>query len=111
MISKDLFTKVIGLIQEQEEIDEKFSDALDLVCDCASIVYGTKHKTYRAVMLLLEDACNDIYQYIDWWLYEDGDHVVSDNTHEWHLDTVESLYDFIEEMQPEWIAARETAER
>lgn len=111
MISKELFVKVIGLLQEQDSIDEQFSKALDLVCDCVSIVYGTNNKAYKAVMLLLEDACNDVYQYIDLWLYGDWDRVLSDETHEWHLDTVEDLYDFIIEMQPEWTAARKEKEQ
>lgn len=62
-------------------------------------------------MLLLEDACNDVYQYIDLWLYGDWDRVLSDETHEWHLDTVEDLYDFIIEMQPEWTATRKEKEQ
>lgn len=106
MINKELFVTVIHLIQEQEKVDSKFSKALELVCDNVGIVYGTGNKLHQAVFLLLEDWCNDVGQYISWWLYEDVDHVVHDETHEWHLNTIEDLYEFIVENQNAWKAIR-----
>ena len=43
MLSKETFCKALRMIKEQEEIDEKFDHALDLVCD-GHCVYGTKNK-------------------------------------------------------------------
>ena len=43
MLSKETFCKALRMIKEQEEIDEKFAHALDLVCD-GHYVYGTKNK-------------------------------------------------------------------
>lgn len=53
--------------------------------------------------MLLKESCNDVYEYIDWWLYEDVEHIVYSDDREWHLDSASDLYDFIAEMQDDWI--------
>lgn len=48
--------------------------------------------------MVLKEAINDKYDYIDWWLYEaTPDYKVwsNDEKKEWTLDTPEALYDFI----------------
>lgn len=102
MISRDTFITVLQLIREQEEINDKVEAVLDLVGD-GHFVYGVKNKLHQATMLLLKEDCNDRYDYIDWWLYESTDHVVSDDTKEWHLDTPDDLYDFLVENQELWL--------
>jgi len=106
MLSKNTFLRVIELIQTQEKIDDQFGDALKLVCD-GSVVYGTDNRFEVAAMLLLKETCHDLYEYIDWWLHEDVDHTVTDDEHEWHLDTAEDLYNFLVDNQADWIAAEE----
>ena len=97
MISKETFCKALQMIQEQSETDAKFSRALDLVGDGHSI-FGVKNKYFEALMLVLKEAMNDKYEYIDWWLHEaTPDYKVwtEDMKKEWCLKEPEALYDFI----------------
>lgn len=69
MISKETFCKALQMIQEQSETDAEFSRALDLVGD-GHFIFGVKNKYFEALMLVLKEAMNDKYEYIDWWLHE-----------------------------------------
>ena len=97
MISKEAFCKALQMIQEQSETDAKFSRVLDLVGD-GHFIFGVKNKYFEALMLILKEAMNDKYEYIDWWLYEaTPDYKVwtEDMKKEWFLKEPEALYDFI----------------
>lgn len=102
MISKETFIKAITLLKEQDEINEQFSKALDLVGD-GHYVYGTDNKYQEALMLVLKEALNDKYDYVDWWLYEAApDYMVwtEDGKKEWCLKKLSALYDFIRDECP-----------
>lgn len=108
-ISKDLFVKIIKLIQEQHSTNVTVSDALELVCD-SRVVFGANNKFYEALMLLLKTLCNDIHNYIEWWLYDNVEKVIystETKTILWELDTPEDLYDFILDSQPYWTAEKD----
>lgn len=97
MISKETFCKALQMIQAQEETDRKFSDALDLVGD-GHFVFGVKNQYYSALLMVLKEAVNDQYDYIEWWLCEgEPDYKVwtDDEKQEWCLKEPEALYDFI----------------
>ena len=87
----------MSLICEQNEIDLEFSKALDLVGN-GHFAYGTGNKYLEALLLVLKEAVNDKYDYIEWWLYEgEPDYEVwsDDESKRWILKEPEALYDFI----------------
>lgn len=97
MISKETFCKALQMIQEQSETDAKFGRALDLVGD-GHYVFGVKNKYFEALLLVLEEAMNDKYDYIDWWLHEatpDFRVWTEYMKKEWCLKEPGTLYDFI----------------
>lgn len=99
LLSKGTFCTALRLIKEQEEINSRFSNALDLVCD-GHFVYGTNDKYLSALLLVLKEAVHDQYDYINWWLYEGaGDYMIweTDNSRTWCLKEPEALYDYITE--------------
>lgn len=97
MITKETFVKALALIQEQSNINDQFSKALDLVGD-GHFVFGAENKYLEALLLVMKEAANDRYDYISWWLYEASpDFRVwsEDENREWYLKEPEALYDFI----------------
>ena len=95
-LSKEVFCKALTLIQEQEKINEQFTKALDLVGN-GHFVFGTENRYLEALLLVLKEAMNDKYDYIDWWLYDTSDYMIwsGDEKQEWYLKEPEALYDFI----------------
>jgi hypothetical protein len=97
-LSKESFCKALALIKEQDHINDRVSEALELVCG-NRVVYGTSSKYFEALLLVMKEALPDKYGYIDWWLYEApsaGYHVeLADGSKTWELKDPESLYDFI----------------
>ena len=97
MIAKDIFCKALWMIKEQEETDQKFGDALNLVGN-GHFVFGVNNQCLNALLMVLKETANDQYDYIGWWLYEGApDYRVwtSDEKKEWCLKEPETLYDFI----------------
>ena len=97
MISKECFCKGLRMIQEQEKINEKFSQALQTVGN-GYFVFGSHNKFYEALMMVLKETVGDKYDYIDWWLYEgEPDYEIwsSDESQKWILKDPEALYDYI----------------
>ena len=95
MITKETFCKTITMIREQTEIDRQITEALQMIID-GYFVYGTKSKYLQALLLVLKEALDDKYNYIEWWLYDTDDYLVmSGEGLEWNLETPESLYDYI----------------
>lgn len=96
MITKQLFSSIINNIIEQDKINQKVADALELVCD-SWILYGTKDKKERSLFTLLETVMNDTTELISWWIYEDVDKFVyeDDNKTYYDLTNVSALYDYL----------------
>lgn len=97
MISKETFCKAIELIQEQDRINEEFSKSLASMGN-GHFVFGTEDRCREALLLVLAEAVNDQYDYIEWWLYEPNICRVvrlADGSKCWDLATPEALYDFI----------------
>lgn len=97
VISKELFCTAIHLLKEQESIDDEFGRALQKVGN-GHFAYGTENKYREALLMVLRNAINDQYDYIDWWLYEGApDYKIwnEDESIEWDLTEPEALYDFI----------------
>ena len=69
VISKELFCTAIHLLKEQESIDDEFGRALQKVGN-GHFAYGTENKYRKALLMVLKDAINDQYDFIDWWLFE-----------------------------------------
>lgn len=86
----------MALIREQEKINEQFSNALNLVGN-GHFAFGTENRYLEALLLVLKEAVNDQYDYIDWWLYDTSDYMIwsGDEKQEWCLKEPEALYDFI----------------
>lgn len=97
VISKELFCRAIRLLKEQEAIDAEFGEALQKVGN-GHFVYGTENKYREALLMVLRDTANDLYDYINWWLYDGApDYKIwnEDESTEWDLTEPEALYDFI----------------
>ena len=97
MITKETFCAALGQILEQREIDEEVGAALESVGD-GHFVFGCKNRYLTALLLVLKEAVNDQYDYIDWWLYDASpDYKVwtEHGTKEWCLKEPGALYDFI----------------
>ena len=110
MISKEIFIKIITMIQEQEKIDEEIGHALEKVCG-SFVIFGTNNLFRNAVLLLLKEVCNDCYDYIGWWLYETDDYRIwykdiNDEEVVLNLKNIEDFYKYIVESQDEWIDAK-----
>lgn len=98
MISKETFVKTIHMIQEQDRINEQMDGVLNLFCD-RSFGFNSEDKNRKALMMVLKEALNDQYDYIDWWFYEAApDYMVwsEDGKREWCLKEPEALYDYIQ---------------
>lgn len=96
MLSKQSFCMALRMINEQREIDEEFSKALEKMGN-GFLAFGCDNKYYIALLAVLKEAVNDQYDYIDWWLYDTSDYIVAmqDGTREWNLKEPEDLYDYI----------------
>ncbi len=95
MLTKESFCKALALIQEQEHIDDKVSEALSLVGD-GYYLYGSENKFRQALLMVLAETMQDKGDWIDWWLYEDVEKAV------WYpdgervsLERTEELYDYL----------------
>src|SRR5438034_10513383 len=69
-MNRSLFIRIIKLIQKQDKIDNKVSDALELISD-SWIMMNAKNKKYQALNLILAEVMHDKADWIGWWLYED----------------------------------------
>lgn len=85
---------MIKAIQEQDEIDKKVGKAFELISD-SWVLFNTANKKHAALMELLRVVTGDTEGWIEWWLYEDVDKVVSYDGKQVKLSTVEKLYDFL----------------
>ena len=96
LLCKETFCKALQMLEQQEDTDDKFSKALNLVGD-GYFLYGTKDLYREALLMVLKEAMNDRYDYIDWWLYDTDDYHVwtKDGKHEWNLQEPAALYDYI----------------
>lgn len=96
MISKETFCQAIRMIQEQNEINNQFEKALDLVGN-GHFVYGVPNKYYDALMLVLKEDLQDDLELIEWWFYEAPPdyEILVDNHAVVCLKEPEALYDFI----------------
>lgn len=94
VISKESFCKVMGYIKEQQEIDEKVGQALELVCD-NMIVYGTENGYLKALVKILKELFDDRSDIIEWWLYEDVEKNIYYDNKTINVETADKLYDFL----------------
>lgn len=98
MISKDTFLEVINHIKAQEDINDKFDDALALVCE-SRCLYGVKNQYKDALFLVLKEIFDDQGDWIGWWLFETDDFTVSEEIDgkeiQYDLRQPEALYDFL----------------
>ena len=95
MINKQTFCEIIELMKEQDAIDNKLSEDLELIGD-GHYLLNSNNKRYEALDLLLKKAMKDEDNYISWYLYEDVKKVIwlKDGT-EVDVLTPELLYDFL----------------
>lgn len=97
MLSKDCFCKALRMIKEQQDIDDQFGKALNMVGN-GHFSYGAGNKYLVALLDVLKEAVGDQYDYIDWWLYEaTEDYMVweADESKKYCLKEPEDLYDYI----------------
>ena len=78
MLSKETFCSAIKNIQFQREKMSKFNDALDEICD-GFVVFDSNNKYLEALLDVLKECMNDKDEFIDWYLFEDVEKVVTAN--------------------------------
>lgn len=99
-ISKEMFVRILNTIKEQEEVNDKISEALELVCD--------DYVCFNSLLpfpTLLIDVLNEVMEikdkdFISWWLYEDVEKTVfmlNKKGEEIQIDvsSPEDFYDFL----------------
>lgn len=97
LLSKETFCAALRMIGEQEKVNHEVAAALSKVSGGQS-TFGCDNKYLTALLMVLKEAINDQYDYIDWWLYEATDDYKvwsKDESKEWYLKEPEALYDFI----------------
>lgn len=97
MLSKKTFCEALRKIQAQRKRDAQFSEALNLVGD-GHFVFEGGPQLLSALLNVLEEAVNDKYDYISWWIYDaapDYELWTEDEKTKWCLKEPEALYDFI----------------
>lgn len=97
LLCKETFCKALRLLKEQDETNDKVSNAL-LELTGSHVDFGYENKWLQALRMVLAEAVNDKYEYIEWWLYEATDDFrvwESDGSREWILKEPEALYDYI----------------
>ena len=95
MIAFELFDKIISAIKEQDETDEKVSQAMELLCD-SWVMMNSKNRKYIALSKLLTEVMQDKGDWIGWWLYEDvKKEAFLKNKKVVDLSTTKQLYDFL----------------
>lgn len=96
MISKELFVKIIELIQKQDKIHDEVETALFKVTD-GYVIFTGSELYYKALMELLTEVMDDHDNLIEWWLYEivpEESWVEADGVN-YNLRTAEDLYSFL----------------
>ena len=102
IITKEEFCNIIKQIQEQRKKNEKFSDALEEMCD-GFIIFDSENKYFEALLYLLSKTFsiepNSQYNTIDWYLFEG---IGEENKREMsfegltvNIDTPEKLYELL----------------
>ena len=56
-------------MQEQDRANDQVDAALNLFCD-RGLGFNARDKNREALMMVLKEALNDQYDYIDWWFCE-----------------------------------------
>ena len=102
IIIKEEFCKIINNIQEQRNKNEKFSKALEEICD-GFIVFDSDNKYLESLLYLLSKTFSiepdSQYNTIDWYLFEG---IGKENKHEMsfegltvNITTPEMLYELL----------------
>lgn len=103
MLDKLTFCAALQKIKLQEEIDARFSKALEEVGN-GHFVYGTENKYKSALLDVLKAAMNDKYDYIEWWLYETDNYTVTETVNGketcFDLTSPQSLYEYLNSHHP-----------
>ena len=68
LLTKETFCKALRMIREQEKINDEVCKALSKVADC--FTFGCDNLWLQALRMVMKEAVNDKYDYIEWWLYE-----------------------------------------
>jgi len=98
MLKRETFTLAINKIKEHEALMDQLHKTLRKFGDFPpNLDFGSLH--LEALRAVLQEAMNDEYDYIGWWLYEAADYTVSwdedGKTVECDLTKVDSLYDYL----------------
>ena len=99
-MTKKLFVEIINLIKQQDELDRKVSEGIELINSSYTILEMDKY-TRKALYLLLESIFGESgLDNISWWLYEKVDKIIYSKdkkgkiTNEKKIETTEDLYDY-----------------
>ena len=97
-MEKSNFVKIIKAIQYQEKIDEQIDKALKGLSPDNTFI-SSCNMLIDTIISVIETEMKDTNQWIEWWLYEDVEHVVTwteDGQEKTvNIQTPEDLYDFL----------------
>lgn len=103
IISKEEFCKIMKQIEMQRKKTEKFSEALDEICD-GFPVFDANNQYFSALIFLLNKTFNlketSIGTTLEWFLFEgtgenSQTHKMSFEGYEVNIDSYEKLYDLL----------------
>ena len=97
MITREQFKKIMKLIREQDEEDDKISKLLQNNSGC-HFFFNAENKKYIALRDLLDIVFNDDEDSFDWWYYEGGGEVTFNDGKKMTVETDDEFYDYIMEM-------------
>lgn len=97
MITREQFKKIIKLMREQDEEDDKISKLLQKNSGC-HFFFNSENKKYIALRDLLDIVFNDDEDSFCWWYYEGGGEVTFDDGKKMTVETDDEFYDYMMEM-------------
>lgn len=95
-LSKEEFIKLIETIQEEDKINREIEDILEKISS-SYIILDTPKSRYLMLDLIFTKEEVD---WIDWWLYEDVEKIITySDGEERDITKIEELYNFLIEEQ------------
>jgi len=91
MISKDLFIRLVEILQAQRLRDEEITKALQNIAPNCHTVFTTPAIDEIVKML---DKCGGDEDWLSWWFYEDT-HFITEKGVEREIKTASELYDLM----------------
>lgn len=95
-VSKEEFIKLLETIQEEDKVNREIEDVLEKISSSYIIIDVPKSRYIMLGLIFTEEEI----EWIDWWLYEDVEKIVTySDGQERDITKIEELYNFLIEEQ------------